>query len=141
MKKDTNIDPEYFHSDFSDGILKCFYRVYNELGIGFLESVYEKALCQELYEYGFNVESQFPIQVYYKGRIVGNFKADIIVDQKVMIELKAVGDMNPKFEAQLLIYLRATEIEVGLLLNFGPKPHIKRLLFDNSRKKFTCLSL
>ena len=133
---DTDFDSEYLHSDTSDGILKCFYRVYNELGIGFLESVYEKALCQELCEYGFNVESQIPIPVYYKGKNVGNFKADINVDNKVMIELKAARAMAPLFEAQVLNYLRVTKIEVGLLLNFGPKPQIKRLLFDNSRKKF-----
>ena len=133
---DTDFDSEYLHSDTSDGILKCFYRVYNELGIGFLESVYEKALCQELSEFGFNVNSQFPIHVYYKGQMVGDFKADIIVDNKVLIELKAARAMDPIFAAQVLNYLRATEIEVGLLLNFGSKPQIKRLLFDNSRKKF-----
>ena len=131
---DTNIDPKYIHSEISEGVLKCFYRVYNELGNGFLESGYEKALCQELNEFGFNLESQVPIRVFYKGQDVGDFKADIIVENKVLIELKAARAMDPIFEAQLLNYLRATEIEVGLLLNFGPKPQIKRLLFDNSRK-------
>ena len=133
---DMDSDSEYLHSDISDGILKCFYRVYNELGIGFLESVYETALCQELSEFGFNVNSQVPIHVYYKGQMVGDFKADIIVGNKVLIEWKAARAMDPLCEAQVLNYLRATKIEVGLLLNFGPKPQIKRLLFDNSRKIF-----
>ncbi|MBI5185098.1 MAG: GxxExxY protein [Nitrospinae bacterium] len=116
-------------------ILKCFYEVYNELGHGFLESIYEKAMCIALKEYGLDVETQKEISVSFRGNIIGNFRADLIVNHSVIIELKAARSIDTMHEAQLLNYLKATPIEIGLLLNFGKKPEFKRFIFDNSRKK------
>ena len=130
----TVLKTEYLHSGLTERIIKCFYTVYNELGYGFLEFVYENALLIELRNIGLEAESQVSITVQYQDQIVGDFRADIMVNQSVLLELKAVEFFNPKFEAQLLNYLKATDVEVGLLLNFGPKPGIKRFLFDNQRK-------
>ena len=109
----------------------------NELGDGFLESVYENALYIVLTGYGLHVERQKDISVFFRGSIVGYFKADLIVEEKVIIELKAVRTLDPAHEAQLINYLKATNIEVGLLLNFGRKPEFKRFVFDNKRKKIS----
>jgi GxxExxY protein len=110
-------DKNYLHSDITESIIGCFYNVYNKLGFGFLEKVYENALLVELHEAGMIVESQVPIQVYYKNKKVGNYFADLLVDEKVIIELKAGdGAIIEEHELQLINYLRATEIEVGLLL-------------------------
>lgn len=123
------------HSELTDIILKCFYDVYNELGNGFLEAVYQNALGMLLQENGLTIRMQHDLPVFFRGKHVGNYAADIIVDDKVILELKACRCLEPTHEAQLLHYLRATEIEVGLLLNFGNKPEFKRLVFDNRRKK------
>ncbi|MBW2003676.1 MAG: GxxExxY protein [Deltaproteobacteria bacterium] len=125
------------HKEITDIILKSFYEVYNELGDGFLESVYENALYIVLTEYGLYVERQKDISVFFRGTIIGNFKADLIVDQKVIVELKAVRTLDSAHEAQLINYLKATNIEVGLLLNFGRKPEFKRFVYDNKRKKIS----
>ena len=122
------------YKDITERIIKGFYEVYNELGIGFLESVYEKALFIVLQEYGFEVDCQKDISVYFRGKIIGKFKADLIVNNKVIVELKAAKNIVPEHEAQILNYLRATDIEVGLLLNFGNKPEFKRFAFENNRK-------
>ena len=122
------------HKDITERIIKGFYEVYNELGIGFLESVYENALFIVLQEYGFEVDCQKDISVYFRGKIIGKFKADLIVNNKVIVELKAAKNIVPEHEAQILNYLRATDIEVGLLLNFGNKPEFKRFAFENNRK-------
>lgn len=122
------------HSDITDHVIYCFYRVYNALGPGFLESVYENALCIELQKLNIGFQQQAPLTVFYEGQSVGDFRADLIVDDCVIVELKAARAIDPIFEAQVLNYLRATSLEVGLLLNFGPKPEIKRLIFDNDRK-------
>jgi GxxExxY protein len=116
-------------------ILSAFYSVYRELGGGFTESVYEAALARELRRLGLKADCQVPITVHYKNRPVGIFRADILVEDLVLLELKARSDLFPVHEAQLLNFLRATPIEVGLLLNFGPRPEFKRLVFSNSRKK------
>jgi len=125
------------HKETTDIILKSFYEVYNELGDGFLESVYESALYIVLTGYGLHVERQKDISVFFRGSIVGYFKADLIVEEKVITELKAVRTLDPAHEAQLINYLKATNIEVGLLLNFGRKPEFKRFVFDNKRKNIS----
>jgi GxxExxY protein len=122
------------HSELTEKIIKFFYRVYNTLGYGFLEKVYENAMMIEFRVEDVPAISQYPIEVTYQGEIVGEYYADILVDDKVVIEIKAARTLGIEHEAQILNYLRATDIEVGLLLNFGPKPEIKRKVFDNFRK-------
>jgi len=121
----------YLHNELTAQIIKAFYNVYNELGYGFLEKVYEKALVVELKKMGLNVVTQQPIKVYYKGKIVGDFFADMVVENKVIVELKSVKQLLPVHEAQLINYLKATDMEVGLLFNFGDMPDIKRKIFRN----------
>ena len=116
-------------------IISAFYDVYNELGYGFLEKVYENALCNELTERGIPCKKQQPIKVFYKEKEVGSYYADIIVEDKIILELKA-SDLCEEHEYQLLNYLKATDIEVGLLLGFGKKPVFKRKVFSNERKKY-----
>jgi GxxExxY protein len=122
-------------ADLTDKILGTFYDVYNELGCGFLESVYQNALAIALSESGLTVMQQKPIPVYFRGRTVGDFYCDLVVDGKVILELKAVREIAPEHIAQTINYLRATDVEVALLLNFGEKPAFRRLVFDNERKK------
>ena len=122
------------HKELTEEIIRIFYKVYNTLGYGFLEKVYENAMMIELRKSNIPATPQSPIQVLYEDKVVGEYFADILVDEKVIVEIKAVKNLNPEHEAQLLNYLKATEIEVGLLLNFGPKPEIKRKVFDNSKK-------
>ena len=122
------------HKELTEDIIKIFYKVYNTLGYGFLEKIYENSMMIEFRKAGIPAEAQSPIKVIYEGEIVGEHAADIIVDQKVIIELKAAKNLMADHHAQLLNYLKATDIEVGLLLNFGPKPEISRKVFDNHRK-------
>lgn len=122
------------HKDLTEKIIQAFYTVYNTLGYGFLEKVYENALAIELSELGQNVVQQAPIVVSYKELAVGNYNADLLVEDLVIVELKAARILAPEHEAQLLNYLKATPYEVGLLLNFGPQPQIKRKTYDNERK-------
>jgi GxxExxY protein len=123
------------HADVTERIIGVFYDVYNELGFGFLESVYEVSMVIALEEAGLKVSRQTPIPVWFRGQQVGTFFADLMVNDQVLVELKTARTLEPAHEAQLLHYLRATEIEVGLLLNFGPQARFRRLLFDNERKK------
>jgi GxxExxY protein len=125
----------YKHKDVTDKIIQAFYCVYNELGFGFLENVYQNALYFELLNSGFKVESQKAIDVYYKTQLVGKYKADLLVNDLIILELKAVDYLVEEHELQLINYLKATDKEVGLLLNFGTKPEIRRKIFDNDRKK------
>jgi GxxExxY protein len=118
----------------SQKVIGVFYEVYNELGHGFLESVYQKSLCLALVSAGLEVCSPVVIPVWFRGHQVGHFEGDILVEKCLLLELKAVRALDSSHQAQLLNYLRATDIEVGLLLNFGGKPEIKRLVYDNSRK-------
>ena len=118
------------YKEISEIILKSFYEVYNELGRGFLESVYENALVIVLNSYGLQTESQKEIKVYFRNQNVGFFKADIIVENKIILELKAVRKIDPAHQAQLLNYLKATDLDVGYVLNFGEKPEFKRLIFE-----------
>jgi GxxExxY protein len=120
--------------ELTDAVICCFYNVYNTLGYGFLEKVYENSMLYELQKIGLNAELQYPISVYYQEHVVGEYFADILVDNILILEIKAVRNLLPEHEAQLLNYLKATDIEVGLLLNFGPKPEFKRKAFDNARK-------
>ena len=115
-------------------IIKVFYKVYNTLGYGFIESIYHNAMIIELSESGSKVETEKPIAVYYDGRVVGTFAADLVVEDKVILELKAKEKIHEAHEAQLLNYLRSTEIELGLLLNFGKQPEFKRKYFSNKNK-------
>ena len=104
------------------------------IGYGFLEKVYANSLAQELRRMGYLVEREVLIHVYYKGEIVGEYYADLLVDGKVIIETKAAKELAPEHEAQLLNYLRATPYEIGIVLNFGPKPEYIRKAYDNQRK-------
>ena len=122
------------HGEITEKILGVFFDVYNELGHGFLESVYEEAMRQALEEAGLAVECQVPVPVWFRGRQIGQSFADILVSKVVLLELKCVRKLEAVHDAQLLHYLRATPIEVGLLLNFGPRAEFRRLLFDNPRK-------
>jgi len=122
------------HSDITDKIIQAFFKVYNTLGYGFSENVYQNALLIELVKLGFQPEPEKRIMVYYEGRMVGEYRADIVVDQVVAVELKAVQALLEEHEIQLQTYLKATCIEVGLLLNFGRKAEFKRKVYDNERK-------
>lgn len=126
----------YKHSDLTDQIIGAFYAVYSVLGYGFLENVYIKALMIELKKRGLNVRDELPIQVYYDGQLIGEYFADLVVNELVILEIKASKALVTEHEAQLLNYLKATPYEVGLLLNFGPKPETKRRSFDNNRKEW-----
>lgn len=130
------IDSKYKHSELTDLIIGTFYDVYNELGFGFLESVYRKALRIALLEKGLAVEEEVDVTVWFRGKNVGDFKADLLVNRSILIELKTAENLSPAHEAQVLNYLRATSLELGLLMNFGPKPQVRRLLLDNERKHY-----
>ena len=122
---------DYKYSDLTEAIIRCFYKVYNELGYGFLEKVYHNALLIELQNEELNVESQKPIKVSYQGDVVGEYYADIVVEDVVILELKATETVTEAHEFQLINYLKATDLEVGLLLNFGKRPQVKRKIFSN----------
>ncbi len=122
------------YRELTDSILGVFYKVYTKLGFGFLEKVYENAMFLEFKKQDLLCSKQQPISVYYEGQEVGNYFADLIVENKVIVELKASAMIIPEHEAQLLNYLKATEIEVGLILNFGPKPTFSRKVFENRLK-------
>src|SRR5687767_3881086 len=122
------------HRATTGKILNAFYEGYNELGHGFLESVYERAMLVELRRVGMNALRQRPLTVYYDSQGVGCFLADIIVEEAVICELKAAHTLAPAHSAQLRNYLRAGDIEVGLLLNIGEPPQFERLVFSNERK-------
>jgi GxxExxY protein len=130
-----NIHANYKHSELTDTIIGVFYDVYNELGFGFLESVYRNSLLIALREKGLAAEQEVATAVYFRGNKVGDFKADLVVNGSILIELKTAETLSPAHEAQVLNYLRATSLELGLLFNFGPKPQVRRLLFDNDRKR------
>ena len=122
------------HSNITNKILKAFYKVNNTLGFGFLEKVYENAMIIELEKMGCKVMSQKNVKVYYDDKEVGDYYPDLLVDDLVIVELKAAESLCKEHEAQLINYLKATNVEVGLLLNFGKKAEFKRKIFTNSRK-------
>lgn len=123
------------HSDITALILKAFFKVYNVLGYVFLEKVYENAMVIELRNMGLECIQQAYIRVYYFQDVVGQYNADLFVESSVVVELKAARTLAPDHEAQLINYLKGTDIEVGLLLNFGPEPQFRRKVFSNERKK------
>jgi GxxExxY protein len=123
------------YADLTEKIIGVFYDVYNELGHGFLESTYAEAMILALQQAGLSARREVSVPVRFRGTKVGQYFADLLVADTILIELKAARGIESAHEAQLLHYLRATEIEVGLLLNFGVRPQFRRLLFDNARKK------
>lgn len=125
---------EILYKDLSDKILAVFYHVYNELGYGFLERVYQNAMYLEFKAQGYFVETQKEIKVYYKNTEVGLYFADLVINEKIILELKAHEALLVEHENQLINYLRGTDKEVGLLLNFGKKPEFRRKIFTNDRK-------
>jgi GxxExxY protein len=131
---------KFLHREVTEKVIGVFYDVYNELGHGFLESVYHSAMLIALGQSGLRVSSLVKIPVFFRDRLIGDFIADILVEEKVILELKAVSELTPAHEAQLLNYLKATTIEIGLLLNFGPKPKVKRMAFANDRKRLSLVT-
>lgn len=125
---------QFRHSELTGAIIGCFYDVYNELGFGFIESVYEKSLCIALQDKGLEALPQIAIPVWFRGNQVGDFDADVMVNRLVLLELKTARAIEDAHLGQLMNYLKATDIEVGLLLNFGPKAEFKRIVFGNERK-------
>jgi GxxExxY protein len=123
------------HRELTQKTIGVFFDVYNELGHGFLESVYETAFQVALVSNGMSVFRQIEVPMWFRGQKIGDFTADMLVEKSVLLELKAARSLDPAHEAQLLNYLRATEIEVGMLFSFGLKPEFKRLAYDNDRKQ------
>ena len=123
------------HEEVTEKVIRIFYKVYNSLGYGFLEKVYENAMMIEFGRAGLVYVNQFPVKVCYDGQVVGSYTADFVVEGKVIVEVKAVRELSVADESQLLNYLRCTNKEVGLLLNFGERASVKRKVFDNSLKK------
>lgn len=124
---------ELLHKDMTNTVIKAFYKVYNQLGYGFLEKVYENAMMIELNNMGLHCQKQRPIKVYYLGEEIGDYFADIVVENIIILELKAAESLCEEHEYQLINYLKATDIEVGLLFNFGKKPEFKRKVFQNEK--------
>jgi GxxExxY protein len=125
----------YKHQELTEKIIKAAQNVHNTLGYGFLEKVYHNAMVLELRKMGLEVVSEKPITVYYDSQVVGEYIADIVVADKVILEIKAVQTINPTHEAQLVNYLKATNIDVGLLLNFGESLEVKRKIFETARRR------
>jgi GxxExxY protein len=123
------------HKEISDGIIQAFYSVYNELGYGFLENVYQNALFYELQSKSYHVQAEQKCYVYYNGVQVGAFQTDILVENVIILELKARETIMPEHKDQLLNYLKASDLEVGFILNFGKKPEFERMVFSNTRKR------
>jgi GxxExxY protein len=128
------MNEQFRHAELTEGIIGVFYEVYNELGHGFLESVYENSLAIALRAKGYEVHQQVAIPVWFRGQKVGGFEADLLINRLAILELKSCRSIVDAHIAQLLNYLKATEIEVGLILNFGPRPEFKRVVFGNERK-------
>lgn len=137
--KSQATNPTVLHAELTNSILSAFYEVHRELGYGFLESVYERSMFIALARRGLDAERQAPVTVHFTGQRVGDFFADLVVERTVMLEIKSCQALHPRHEAQLLNYLRATTLEVGLLLHFAPKPAFRRLIFTNDRKPHSSL--
>ena len=120
------------YEDLTGKIIEAAYKVHNTLGFGFIEHVYQNALSIELEKRGVECEKEKPLKVYYERSLVGDYKADIVVENKVILELKAVKDLHSAHEAQLVNYLKATDMEVGLLINFGKSVEIRRKVLDTN---------
>lgn len=135
LMENTSVGCKLKHADVTEAIIGAFYDVYNELGHGFLESAYRDALAVVLISKGLSVEREKTVQVRFRGQTIGLFRTDLVVQQSVIVELKCARMLDRVHEAQLLNYLKATEFEVGLLLNFGTRPQFRRMLLDNDQKK------
>jgi len=125
---------ELLHGQLTDRIIGEFLQVHRELGPGFLESVYSKGMTWALYDAGLAAKREVPIAVHFRGRKIGSFRADIVVESVVLLELKVGEQLDPDCEATVLNYLRATRLELALILHFGPKPKVKRLILTNDQK-------
>ncbi len=125
----------YTHAEVTERIIAAFYNVYNMLGYGFLEKVYQNAMTVEMTARGLSFVPQAPLKVYYSGVVVGEYFADFLVEGCVIVELKAAEGVATEHHAQLLNYLKATDIDVGLLLNFGPKPEVRRKVYETARQR------
>ena len=123
---------EYLHSDITQKVIKAFYNVYNKLGFGFLEKVYENAMAIELRSMGLQVEQQVKIKVFYNSQEVGYYIMDLVVENKVVIEIKACEALCEEHSFQLINYLKASQMEIGLLFNFGRTPAFTRKIFRNN---------
>jgi len=134
LNVNDNLENNLLHKELTDKIISCFYQVYNDLGYGFLERVYQNALYYALIDEGLKCATEMSIKVYHNNRVVGDYRADLLVENCVLLELKANEELSSANEKQLINYLKATDIEVGLLLNFGKKPQFKRKVFSNDRK-------
>ena len=132
---DRKVEFSGTNDPLTERIIRVFYEVYNELGFGFLESVYREAMRIALAEAGFRVEAEVPVPVSFRGTLVGVFRADIVVDGKIIVELKTAESISKAHEAQVLHYLRASEVEVGLVMNFGAVARFRRIEMRNNRKK------
>jgi GxxExxY protein len=127
--------PGLKYADVTDKIIGIFYDLYNELGYGFFESVYEEAMVIALREAGLVINRQVPVPVWFRNQKIGEYRADLVVEKCVLIELKCARTLDAAHEAQVLHCLKSTDIELGLLVNFGSSPQFRRLLFDKERKK------
>jgi len=127
--------PVLQHAELTEKIIGAFYCVYNDLGPGFLESVYKRSMAIALADLGLKIEVEHPVPVSFRGQIVGDFRTDIPVEDRVLLELKALRHMDNSTEGQILHYLRATRFEVDLLMNFGPKAEFRRFILENTNKK------
>ena len=134
MEDQRIVRSELKHGEITDLVLEAFFRVYNELGYGFIEKVYENALIIAAIEFGLAVQQQVRVHVRFNGQVVGEHAIDLLFNNSVIVEVKAAKSLLEEHEAQLLNYLKATPFEVGLLLNFGPKPEFKRKIYDNKVK-------
>jgi GxxExxY protein len=122
------------HKDLTERILGEFFQVHYELGFGYVESIYSAAMACVFVASGLRFEREVPIAVHFRGTRIGSFRADLVVEKRVLVEIKCTAQLHPGAEAQVLNYLRSTELEVGLLLHFGPKPEFRRLVYSNARK-------
>lgn len=129
------VEQGYKYSELTEIVIGVFYDVYNELGFGFLESVYRKALRLALVERGLSVATEVPVSVFFRGQNVGDFRADLVVNDLILLELKTAESIVRAHESQVLNYLRSIKFELGLILNFGPRPQVRRLVLDNARKQ------
>ncbi len=126
--------PELLHAEVTGSLIEAFYTVYRELGYGFIERVYENSLAIAARNLGLEIRQKVPVRVQYRGVVVGKYEVDLLANDLVIVELKAARELAEAHEAQLLNYLNATKYEVGLLLNFGPKPQHRRKVYENHRK-------
>ena len=133
-KTDSPNSSKLLHAELTERVIGIFYDVYNDLGYGFLESVYENGLSLALTEAGLQVSRQKLIDVWYRGTSIGDFRADMVVNDALLLELKTANVIDHSFEKQAQNYLKATNLEIALILNFGPAPQFRRLVFENTRK-------